>query len=141
MEKDNLTLNITPSVVFCLLLAASHILAVSGILYAGLGAAYQVAFTLAVFVSFLFWLFRYGLLKDPLSVVTVLFRNERWTLELKSGDKIAVGIESPVFFVSFLVVLNFRDTQRRKFPVVIFPDSVDDAQLRHSRIFLRFGAY
>lgn len=141
MDKNSLTLNITPSITFCLLLVASHILAIAGIFYGGQGTVYQVSFVLAVFASFLFCLFRYGLLSDPLSVTTVVYRNERWKLGLGTGENLVVDLQSPVFVVSFLVVLNFKDARGRKFPVVIFPDSVDGAQLRHSRIFLRFGSY
>ena len=141
MNKDRLVLDITPSMIFCLLLAASHLMAIFGILYGGLSFPYQAAFILTVVVSFLFCLFRYGLLRDSLSVTTVIYRNESWMLELGNGEKFAVELESPVFVLSFLVVLNFKDSGGRKFPVAIFPDSVAGSQLRHSRIFLRFGTY
>jgi hypothetical protein len=141
MKKDRLVLDITSSMVFCLLLAASHLMAILGVLYGGLSLPYQAAFTLAVFASFMFCLFRYALLRDPLSVINVIYRNERWMLELVNGEKIAVDLQSPVLVVSFLVVLNFCDVMGRKFPVAIFPDSVDGSQLRHSRIFFQFGTY
>jgi hypothetical protein len=141
MKKDRLVLDITPSILFCLLLAASHLMAILGVLYGGLSLPYQAALSLAVIASFLFCLFRYALLRDPLSVTNVIYRNERWTLELVNGEKITADLQSPVFVVSFLVVLNYCDAMGRKFPVALFPDSVDGAQLRHSRIFFRFGAY
>ncbi len=80
MKKDRLVLDITPSKVFCLLLAASHLMAIIGILYGGLSLPYQAAFMLTVVVSFLFCLFRYGLLRDSLSFTTVIYRNESWML-------------------------------------------------------------
>lgn len=141
MQKDRLELDITPSMFFCLLLAASHLMAILGILYGGLSLPYQAAFMLTVVASFLFCLFRYALLRDPLSVINVIYRNECWMLELGNCEKIAVDLKSPVFVVSFLVVLNFKDSSGRKFPVAIFPDSVAGSQLRHSRIFFRFGTY
>lgn len=141
MKKDRLELDITPSMLFCLLLAASHLMAILGILYGGLSLPYQAAFMLTVVASFLFCLFRYALLRDPLSVINVIYRNECWMLELGNCEKIAVDLKSPVFVVSFLVVLNFSDARGRKFPVTLFPDSVDGSQLRHSRIFFRFGSY
>ena len=141
MKKDQMVLDITPSMVYCLLLVASHLMAILGILYGGLSLLYQAAFTLTVIASFVFCLFRYALLRDPLSVINIVYLNERWMLELVNREKIAVDLKSPVFVVSFLVVLNFCDSRGRKFPVAIFPDSVDGSQLRHSQIFFQFGTY
>jgi len=138
MAKDRLELGITASLTLCMLLTFAHGLAISGILVSGVESYYKAAFAVAVVASYIFCIHRYGLLIDPLSVVSVLYQDELWFIVCRNGQKIPVLLDLPVFVVSFLVVLNFRDSHRRKFPVAIFPDAVEAKQLRHCRIFLKF---
>ena len=126
-----------PPTLFALLTLA-HGLAISGIFVSGVGSYYKAAFTVAVFVSFIYCELRHGLLIDPLSVVSVLYQDEQWSLLLRNGEKIPALLDLPVFVVSFLIVLNFKDADGRKFPVAVFPDAVEAKQMRHCRIFLKF---
>ena len=138
MVKGRLELDIKPSQTLCILLIFVHGLAISGILVSGVEGYYKAAFIVAVLVSFIFCELKVGLLKDPLSVVSVLYQDEQWLLACRDGQKISVLLEPPVFMVRFLVVLNFKDARGRKFPVAIFPDAVKEKQMRHCRIFLKF---
>ncbi|MCZ6502024.1 MAG: hypothetical protein O6945_05855 [Gammaproteobacteria bacterium] len=138
MVKDRLELDITPSLTLFVLLALAHGLAISGILVSGVESYYKAAFAVAVFVSFIYCELRHGLLIDPLSVVTVLYQDEPWSLVCRHGEEITALLDLPVFVVSFLVVLNFKDAHGRKFPVAVFPDAVEAKQMRHCRIFLKF---
>lgn len=141
LAKDSLTLDISPSMTLCLLLLASHILAISGIVYSGSEITYQLVAGCVVVISFLYCFYRHGLLTHGLSVRTIDYRNKKWLLGLKSGEQLVADIQSPVFVISFLVVLNFKDAAGRNFPVALLPDAVDGTQLRHSQIFLRLGSY
>lgn len=138
MVKDCLELDIAPSLTLCLLLTFAHGLAIAGILLSGIESHYKAAFTVAVVVSYIFNGRKVGLLKDPLSVVSVFYLDEQWFLVCRDGLKTPVRLDLPVFVVSFLVVLNFRDERGRKFPVAIFPDAINPKQMRHCRIFLKF---
>lgn len=138
MVKDRLELGITPSLTLFMLLTLSHGLAISGILVSGVGSYYKAAFTVAVVVSFIYCELKYGLLIDPLSVVSVLYQDGQWSLICRNGEKIPALLDLPVFVMSFLIVLNFKDAHGRKFPVAVFPDAVDSKQMRHCRIFLKF---
>lgn len=138
MVKDRLELDITPSLILCVLLTFVHGLAIAGILVSGIEGYYKAAFTLSVVVSFIFCGLKVGLLIDPLSVVSVFYQDEQWSLLCRDGQKISVLLDPPAFALSFLVVLNFKDAQGRKFPVAIFPDAVKPKQMRHCRIFLKF---
>ena len=138
MVKDRLELGVTPSLTLFALLTLAHGLAVSGILVSGVGSYYKAAFTLAVVVSFIYCELRYGLLIDPLSVVSVSYQNEQWSLACRNGETIPVLLDLPVFVVSFLIVLNFKDALGRKFAVAVFPDAAEEKQMRHCRIFLKF---
>ena len=138
MVKDRLELGITPSLTLFVLLTLAHGLAISGILVSGVGSYYKAAFTVAMVVSLIYCELRYGLLLDPLSVVSVLYQDEQWSLVCRNGEQIPALLDLPVFVMSFLVVLNFKDAHRRKFPVAVFPDAVEVKQMRHCRIFLKF---
>ncbi len=138
MVKDRLELGITPSPTLFALLTLAHGLSISGILVSGVGSYYKAAFTLAVVVSFIYCELRYGLLVDPLSVISVLYQDEQWSLVCRKGEKIPASLDLPVFVMSFLIVLNFKDAHGRKFPVAVFPDAVETRQMRHCRIFLKF---
>lgn len=141
MAKDHLQIDITPSAYQCVLLVLTHAGAISGILVATLGIHYQVAFTFVVSVSLIISIRRYGLLTDPLSVVSVLYRDEAWHLSCRSDEsdgEILASLDLPVFVASFLVVLNFKDARGRSYPVAIFPDAVNGTQMRHCRIFLKY---
>lgn len=138
MVKDRLELGITPSLTLFVLLTLAHGLAISGIFLSGVGGYYKAAFTAAVVVSFIYCELRHGLLIDPLSVISVLYQDEQWSLVCRNGEKIPALLDLPVFVMSFLIVLNFKDAHGRKFPVAVFPDAVEARQMRHCRILLKF---
>jgi Membrane-bound toxin component of toxin-antitoxin system len=138
MQKDRLDLDIKPSLILCMLLTLTHGVAISAIWLSGMENYHKAAFSLAVVVSLLYCLPRYGWLSGSLSVISVLYRDDQWFLQCKNGEKFPASLDLPVFVMSFLVVMNFRDVRGRKFPVAIFPDAIESRQLRHCRILLRF---
>ena len=138
MVKDRLEVNVKPSLRMCALLVASHCLAISGILVSMLEVHYKAVFISAVTVSLIANIHRFGLLLDPLSVMSVFYRDEAWFLSCRNGQDVCVLLDPPVFVASFLVVLNFKDARGRSFPVAIFSDAVHGTQMRHCRIFLKF---
>ena len=122
MLKDRFDICIEPSSTMCVLLVLTHGFAIFGILLSMVEIYFKATFTLAVITSLIFYTHRYGLLLHPLSVVRVLFRDDRWLLTCRDGEEVPALLELPVFVVSFLVAMNFRDDRGRKFSVAIFPD-------------------
>lgn len=139
MNRDKLQLELGPSVYHCSLLIVCHGIAIASLFLTQMSIYFQAAIAFTVLVSLVFYLHRYGLLRDRLSVVSLDYQDERWTIGLRSGEKVVAKLQSPLFVLSFLVVLSFKDAKKRKFPVVVFPDSVSETQMRHCRVFLHFG--
>ncbi len=139
MVKDHLRLDRSASISLGVLLGCSHGLAIAALFAADLALFHKFTFTFSVLVSFVFCLNRYCLLRDPLSVLVVVFNNGVWRLELKSSEQITARLEFPVFVNRYLVVMNFRDAAGRKFPVAVFADGAEVTQMRHLRIFLKLG--
>jgi len=141
LRKDRLSLALRPSLIHCVVISIVHLVALAGIFLTQLDLHYKLAFCLAVLASLTYWVNRFGFLHHPLSVIGVDFVRERWMLSLKSGEQIEVQLESPIVVLSFLIVLNFRDTRGRKFPLTILSGSIGPEEARHSRIFLLWGTY
>ena len=139
MVKDHLLLERKSSLTYGLVLGCAHGVATAGVFEMGLVLLNEIVFTYSVFVSLVYSLNRHCLLRGPLAVVAVSFNGGVWQLRLTSGERISVQLEFPLFVNRHLVVMNFHDTQRRKFPVVIFSDGADATQMRHLRVFLKLG--
>ena len=139
MVKDHLLLTRKPSLSLGVLLGCCHVMAIAGIFEVNLPVSNELVFTYSVLVSFVYNLNRHCLLRDPLTVIAVSFDNGFWLLTLHSGERVAVELELPVFVNRYLVVMNFKDTRRRKFPVAVFGDGADVTQMRHMRVFLKLG--
>jgi len=139
MVKDHLLLERKPSISLGVLLCCSHALPVAGILVMEMEPSYSFALIFSVLVSLIFSLNRFCLLRDTLSVLALTFHKDIWQLEISSGESISVQLEFPVFVSRYLVVLNFHDPTRRKFPVVVFADGADATQMRHLRVLLKLG--
>jgi len=136
--EGRLEIRIAPSSSMCMLLVLAHGLAISGVLLSAVEVYIKVAFILTVILSLIFCIRRYGVLRHPLSVVSVLFHDGVWLLTCRNGQEVPARLELPVFVVSFLVAMNFRDGRGRKFSVAIFPDAANETQLRQCRVFLKY---
>ncbi len=141
LNNVRLSLNLRPSLVYCVVIFLVHLIPLIGIYLTQLEFYYQLAFSLALMASFGYWINRYGFLRHPLSVIAVNFVRERWFLSLRSGEKIEVQLESPIVVLSFAIILNFRDACHRKFPMTILSGTVSPEEARRSRVFLLWGHY
>jgi hypothetical protein len=139
MMKDRLLLDRKFSVSLAALLCCSHALPVVSILVMEMAPFYRVSLVFSILVSLVFNLNRFCLLNDRLAVLTLSFNKDTWQLALKSGEHVQVQLEYPVFVNRSLVVMNFHDISKRKFPVAVFSDGADATQMRHLRVFLKLG--
>lgn len=137
-SADRLEFAIFPSRAHCILLALVHALALVALALSGVEVWLAGALGLAVVSSFAWSLRRYGLLKDPHSVMRLALAEGEFRLTLRSGETVTANLESNVVVLGWLVVLNFRQ-QGARFPVALFSDSADADALRQLRVLLKFG--
>ncbi len=141
MHKDILDLGIRPSRSLCTLILSVHALAAVGILLAEMATTLQLAFLYSLLCSLAWYLGQYGFLRHPASVRSIHIRHGKWLVLAGSGELQEVTLQSPVFVLWFLVVLNLVDIHGRRYQVPVFADAVDDTAFRHFRVFLLTGAF
>lgn len=75
----------------------------------------------------------------PQSITKLVWRNSGdWRLVTHSGDVLEADLLPTTFVHPFLVVLNFRVSNRlRRLSVVLFPDAIATPQFRRLRAHLR----
>ena len=102
---------------------------------------FEIAWPLAAVVvaGGIYHVWRYVLLRHPLSVVAVRYRTPHWRLQLFNGEVVAVELRGQVLVASYLLVMNFVDPQGRGFSVPLFPDAVTAEQHRFGRVFFRMA--
>jgi len=130
---------VAPSRYHCILLTVVHLLALAALPLSGMEPWLVAALGLAVAASLAWSLRRYGLLKDPRSVIRLVWRDGHWSLGLASGDVVAASLDSNLVVLSWLVVLHFRDERGNRYPVTLFPDSTAPDGLRRLRVMMKYG--
>jgi hypothetical protein len=93
----------------------------------------------AVVAVGVYHVWRYVLLRHPLSVVGVRYREPLWRLQLFNGEEVAAELRGQVLVASYLLVMNFVDPRGRGFSVPLFPDAVTAEQHRFGRVFFRMA--
>ena len=101
----------------------------------------EIAWPLAAIVvaGGVYHVWRYVLLRHPLSVVAARYRAPHWRLQLFNGDAVAVELRGQVLVASYLLVMNFVDQRGRDFSVPLFSDAVTAEQHRFGRVFFRMA--
>ena len=93
----------------------------------------------AVVAGGVYHVWRYVLLRHPLSVVGMRYREPLWRLQLFNGEEVAAELRGQVLVANYLLVMNFVDARGRGFSVPLIPDAVTSEQHRFGRVFFRMA--
>ncbi|MBH1971423.1 hypothetical protein FK216_08295 [Moraxellaceae bacterium AER2_44_116] len=118
--------------------SAFHVLAVVAI-----GVAYIPLWTkvLAILLlAFMFWLsWRPLKLQLPSSIIALAVDDEHWTITLKNGQRLRVQLQIWAVW-RYLIVLDFRAKDvDSNYRVIIWPDSLKQADYRRLQVRLRLA--
>ena len=137
-SADHLEVTLRPSKWHGVLLTLVHLLALVALGFAGLEPWLAVALGLAVLASFARSLLRSCLLRDAGSVVRIAWHDGQWQLVTGAGNLVPVSLDPSVVVLSWLVIVHFRDANRRRYTVVLLPDSTSPDELRRLRVLLKW---
>ena len=120
------------------LVCAFHVLAACaiGVAYIPLWAKVLVILLLA----FMFWLsWRPLKLQSPSSIVALAVDDEHWTITLNNGQRLRVQLQLWAVW-RYLMVLDFRAKDvNSNYRVIIWPDSLKQADYRRLQVRLRLA--
>lgn len=134
-NKSFLDFEVRPSRCLGCLSIITHTAALIAVAYCPIYWSWPLA--AAVVAGGIYHVWRYVLLRHPLSVVGVRYRAPLWQLQLLKGDVVTVELRGQVLVASYLLVMNFVDTRGRGFSVPLFLDAVTAEQHRVGRVFFR----
>lgn len=138
-EAGQIDVHLVPSVWHRLLLTLVHLLAIVALFLSRLEPWLLVAMICAVLASLIYSFVRFGQLRAADSVVHLSFHDEAWQILLRSGRILQVTPESSVVVLGWLVVINFRDEDRKRYPVTLLPDSTGEDEFRRLKVLLKLG--
>jgi len=135
-----LDLQLRPSRILVMLLAAAHILSLLLIWAMPIILALQLAFSLLLAANFLFHLRRDGLLAAPNSIIRLRFSPDcHCTYQTRDGTWFEAILLGSSLVTPWLSVLNLKpDGCRMPRHAVIFPDSAEPEGRRKLRVLLRW---
>lgn len=136
-NKSFLDFEISPSPCLGCLSVFTHTTALIAIAYCDLEIVWPLA--AAAVAGCVYHVWRYALLRHPLSVVAARYRAPHWRLHLFNGEVVTVELRGQVLVASYLLVMNFVDPRGRGFSVPLFPDAVTAEQHRFGRVFFRMA--
>ena len=120
------------------LVCAFHVLAACAI-----GVAYIPLWTkvlVILLLAFIFWLgWRPLKLQSPSSIVALAVDDEHWTITLNNGQRLRVKLQLWAVW-RYLMVLDFRAKDvNSNYRVLIWPDSLKQADYRRLQVRLRLA--
>ncbi len=120
------------------LVCAFHVLAACAI-----GVAYIPLWTkvlVILLLAFIFWLgWRPLKLQSPSSIVALAVDDEHWTITLNNGQRLRVQLQLWAVW-RYLMVLDFRAKDvNSNYRVLIWPDSLKQADYRRLQVRLRLA--
>ena len=120
------------------LVCAFHVLAACAI-----GVAYIPLWTkvlVILLLAFMFWLgWRPLKLQSPSSIVALAVDDEHWTITLNNGQRLRVQLQLWAVW-RYLMVLDFRAKDvNSNYRVLIWPDSLKQADYRRLQVRLRLA--
>jgi len=80
---------------------------------------------------------QHGLLESKPRIQEIIHTSEGdWKLAWSNGTEIYAGLQADSYLHPFITILNFTADNRKKYPVVLLPDSVDPESFRRVRVLL-----
>ena len=136
-----LDLALSPSGIFYIYLIVIFVCSSIGItLSEALPVTYRLGIFILLLISFSIWL-KYNL---ALNVINLKVNEKfEWQIESKDNESLKVELYGECIVTHFLIWLNFStisvDAKKKKFHVLLLPDSANKDLLRQLRIRLRFS--
>ena len=141
LRQDRLQLDLNASKTLFALQVCVHGVALFALLNSSLADYYQVAFSVAIVVSLIHSIAESVFRHLPHSILAISFIDNQWRLTTRSGDCVEVELRSPLRVFEFLIAMRFRDLNGNRHCVCVFPDTVDETQMRRARLFFHFADY
>lgn len=139
MSEIELTLN--PSKAFLKLSIAVSILMMIAISYCGIDIPLKFKIVIGILiilinVGYSYWHLFYA----PFSIKKCykVDENNEWVLKTHQGEEHAAKLEGNSLITPFLIILNFKRTDKKRISVLIFKDSLSKEIFRELRVLLRF---
>lgn len=128
------------SYVLALVLLVAHALAVISIHALVCLWWEEVAVSLMLLSNLIYLVWRYVLLRSPMSCVSVRLDGEDVKLEFHGGQVMAARLGGDSFVTSGLTVLQLKlESSRVSYWLPILPDSLDAESYRQLRVLLKWG--
>jgi len=104
----------------------------------------QIFAFLVITLSAVHILRRFVLLLDDNSITEICWKDEVWSLKLKSGDRLDVALHPSSVLTPGLTLLRFARSRPQRYfssPLItpLFVDSADAHSLRRLRVRIRYG--
>ncbi len=128
-----------PSLVYCLLSVLLGAAALAAVWFADLSLLLQAGLSLALVLTLLEAAGRDGVRWAPQSVVRLAAVDGHYRLWCRDGSVHDVTLRPPVYVLPWLVILQLRSRQGRRFHVPIFSDAAAVDAFRRLRVFLRLA--
>ena len=138
-DAQVLKLTLQPSWTLAAILAAAHGAAIAAVVVAEMPQWLTFAAIAALFANLVLEL-RHALLRMPDSVVALeISPDAALSIRTRSGGWRDCEVRGNTYVVSFLAILNLRETESRKTKrVVVLPDSIGAEDFRRLRVWLRW---
>ncbi len=127
-------LNLKSSRIFAAYTLLGHLLAMSVLFYPmTIPIVVRLLIAIAVLISFVYhWRTR-----EPVTTLRAPIKDDLWLLQLKDGTDIYARLIGEYTVTTWLIVVRFKALDRRKYTLVVLPDSGDEDEIRRMRVYLR----
>ncbi len=127
-------LNLKPSRILAVYTILGHLIALSVLFYPMTISIFpRVLIAIAVLISFVYhWRTR-----EPVITLRAPIKDDLWLLQLKAGADIYARLVGEYTVTTWLIVIRFKALDRRKYTVVVLPDSGEADDIRRMRVYLR----